>query len=285
MTDKVNKQQPLITETNTLKTTQDCQICGSPDFETKTLIIDEQTGERPVVKTNLSLGGIALFLFGLVCFVLGIALVIDPLPSNVDANRSPIYFIGIGLILLWNGAAIFKSSMGGKKVEVTRPECSVCWASWEQTRLYHKNKRQLALANLCFVFGGIFLLLVVSILISVIGGGYKFGVWDTIIRLVILMAIGGLLTFAGMTLRRRANHIMGELLAAVEINGEHYHCKCGKPKNLYYWGHVALCFTIYGFIALFFPLRKCRHCKEPYYAAAIETEKDKVPVFKQLEQA
>ncbi len=272
MTDTVQKQQPLMAEVDSVATKQKCQICGNHEYKTKTLIIDERTGERPAVKTNRRIGGIVLILFGLVCFVLGLILVFDPLPSNFDGNRSPIYFIGIGLILLWNGVAILKSSVSGKKVEVTRPECSVCWASWEQTRLYHKNRRRLAWANLCFGFGGFFIVTTVGNLINLSEIGLKIGVEQAIFRLLILMAIGGLLIFAGVVLRRRASWILDELLAAAKIDGNHYHCNCGKPKNLYYWGHVVLCFTIWGLFALFFPLRKCRHCKTPYYIVAEEKE-------------
>ncbi len=245
-----------------------CRICGGQQFRMRRLTIDERTGERPTRIMGKLLGGIAVTLFGLVCVVLGVSLMITPLPSGVDTNP-PIYFIGIGLIVLWGGVPLLVRSLRRKKVEVERSECDECWATWEQTTVFHRYRRRLFLANVCFVCGGFALLHVAIGFIDYAMVGSQ--VVKRIVTWLIAMAIGGLLIYAGIALRRRASPILEGLLAAVETDGDHYHCECGRPKYPYYWAHVAACFTLYGLVAVFFPSKKCPKCRTPYVPVAAAT--------------
>jgi len=174
----------------------------------------------------------------------------------------------MGLIVLGTGVPILLKWVGRKKVEVVRPECTACWARWEQTRLFHQHRRGRAWSNLCFVGAGLWVLIVVNAFAAATAEGSLVGGVQGTVMLLVLLAIGGLLIYGGIALRRRSSQAFAELLATVERDGDYYHCACGRPKYPYYWGHIALFCTVYGLIAMFFPSKKCPKCRTPFVEVA-----------------
>jgi hypothetical protein len=63
---------------------------------------------------------------------------------------------------------------------------------------------------------------------------------------------------------RKGKHLERTLEAKAQEEGNYYRCQCGTPMQEYYWLHYLLCCTVYGYLSLFFKLKKCRTCGLPY---------------------
>lgn len=154
--------------------------------------------------------------------------------------------------------------------EAAKAQLAVRREAGEQLRLFHRHRRSLAWARVCWVSGGIFLLLAFAGLVAASTGATAHGPGDPVQMTLGNAFLGVLLLVGGFALKRKSGGVLEVLNARTEEHGDRYHCRCGRAKYPYYWLHVALCFLFpYGLIGLLFPLKRCRSCGTRYSDAAL----------------
>lgn len=80
--------------------------------------------------------------------------------------------------------------------------------------------------------------------------------------LILYVLFGGLAVWQW----RKGKHLERDFEVKTQEEGIYYRCKCGAPMQEYYWLHYLICLIVlpYGYLSLFFKLKKCRTCELPY---------------------